>query len=179
MTTRLLSLWLKWRLSPKLFAKKKIFLSNCLSCWYKERKFVGLLTDIFVMITSIPEVLECFIDSVSSVLLSMICLMKLMNKLWGIAGLIHFEWIWKDKFWDAGTVWREVYLTIRIQFLMMSCLIWFWKGAVIWNPMGSSDKTTTLRLPKQFCQLGCITLKPYSVVSLFFLIYLNRNNFKI
>ena len=31
-TTRLLSSWLKWRLSPKLFAKKKMFLASCLSC---------------------------------------------------------------------------------------------------------------------------------------------------
>ena len=45
--------------------------------------------------------------------------------------------------------------------------------------MGSSDETTGLCLLKQLCQLGCITLKPFSQVSLFFPIYLNRNNFKI
>ncbi len=55
----------------------------------------------------------------------------------------------------------------------------FFSGAVICSPMGLSDETTTLRLPKQFCQLGCITLKSYSEVSLLFFIYLNRNNFKI
>ena len=52
-------------------------------------------------------------------------------------------------------------------------------GGVIWNPVGSSDETTDLRLPNQLCQLECISLKPFSEVSLFFLIYLNRNNFKI
>ncbi len=46
-----------------------------------DRNYISLLTDIFVLITSIPGVFKCFIVSVSSVLLSMICLMKLMNKL--------------------------------------------------------------------------------------------------
>ena len=56
---------------------------------------------------------------------------------------------------------------------------YFGKGAVIWNPEGSSDETISIRLPKQFCQLGCITLKPYSEVSYFFLIYMNGKVFKI